>query len=239
MEKSLGGLFKCASAGGKQVDHRSYARQGIAQEPTIHEGYAARKREKQGRTADRCQINRDIRSRNALLQHLQMKIKEIAAELAEMMKKGEALYEQRIKRLFIHRTERIGGVYGDAGERKRKAQKGERRTERRKRGSEQGERAAEQRKWNAAERSPEVAGTVEDEPRVYLGSEATEMPFNDDFQDKSVENVIEQIKEQIKALQEAEEGMQDDIQKARGFLSEQQEVQPEHKPKKRRTGPKR
>ena len=33
--------------------------------------------------------------------------------------------------------------------------------------------------------------------------------------------------------------MQDDIQKARGFLSEQQEVQPEHKPKKRRTGPKR
>ena len=33
--------------------------------------------------------------------------------------------------------------------------------------------------------------------------------------------------------------MQDDIQKARGFLSEQQKVQPEHKPKKRRTGPKR
>ena len=54
-----------------------------------------------------------------------------------------------------------------------------------------------------------------------------------------VENAIEQIKEQIEALQEAEEGMQDDIQKARGFLSEQQEVQPEHKPKKRRTGPKR
>ena len=63
--------------------------------------------------------------------------------------------------------------------------------------------------------------------------------LNGDFQDKSVENVIEQIKEQIEDLQEAEEGMQDDIQKARGFLSEQQEVQPEHKPKKRRTGPKR
>ena len=207
--------------------------------PTIHEGYAARKREKQGRTADRCQINRDIRSRNALLKHLQMKIKEIAAELAEMMKKGEALYEQRIKRLFIHRTERIGGVYGDAGERKRKTQKGERRTERRKRGSEQGERAAEQRKWDAAERSPEVAGTVEDEPRVSLGSESAKMPLNGDFMDEGVEYVIEQIKEQIKALQELEEGMQDDIQKARGFLSEQQEVQPEHKPKKRRTGSKR
>ena len=33
---------------------------------------------------------------------------------------------------------------------------------------------------------------MEDEPRVYLGSETTEMPFNDDFQDKSVENAIEQ-----------------------------------------------
>ena len=65
------------------------------------------------------------------------------------------------------------------------------------------------------------------------------MPFNGDFQDKSVEKVVEKIKEQIKALQEAEEGMQDDIQKARGVLSEQQEVQPEHKPQKRRTGPKR
>lgn len=26
-------------------------------------------------------------------------------------------------------------------------------------------------------------GTVEDEPRVYLRLEATEMPFNDDFQE--------------------------------------------------------
>ena len=184
-------------------------------------------------------MNREIRSRNALLQQLQAKIKEIAAELAELMRKGEAFYEQRIKRLFIHRTETIGGVYGDAGEGKRKAQKGERRTKRRERGSEQGERAAEQRKWDAAERSPEVAGAVEDEPRVSLGSESAKMPLNGDFSDKGVEYVIEQIKEQIEALQKLEEGMQDDLQKARKFLSEQPEVQPEHKPKKRRTGPKR
>lgn len=223
----------------KQVDHRSYARQGIEQEPTIHEGYTARKREKQGKAADRCQMNREIRSRNALLQQLQAKIKEIAAELAELMRKGEAFYEQRIKRLFIHRTETIGGVYGDAGEGKRKAQKGERRTKRRERGSEQGERAAEQRKWDAAERSPEVAGAVEDEPRVSLGSESAKMPLNGDFSDKGVEYVIEQIKEQIEALQKLEEGMQDDLQKARKFLSEQPEVQPEHKTPKRRTGPKR
>lgn len=32
---------------------------------------------------------------------------------------------------------------------------------------------------------------MEDEPRVYLRLEATEMPFNDDFQDKSVEIVAD------------------------------------------------
>ena len=84
----------------------------------------------------------------------------------------------------------------------------------------------------------EVAGAVEDEPRVSLGSESAKMPLNGDFSDKGVEYVIEQLKEQIEALQKLEEGMQDDLQKARKFLSEQPEVQPKHKTPKRRTGPK-
>lgn len=41
-----------------QIDHRSYARQAVEQEPTIHEGYAARKMEREGRVSDRCEINR-------------------------------------------------------------------------------------------------------------------------------------------------------------------------------------
>ena len=143
----------------KQVDHRSYVRQGIDQEPTIHEGYAARKMEKQGRTADQCQMNREIRSRNALLRRLQMKLKEIAAELAEIVKKGEAFYEQRVKRLFIHRTERIGGVYGDAGS-------GQREIEYRKREAERGERAAEQRKWYVAAGSSELEKEMGEEESV-------------------------------------------------------------------------
>lgn len=47
-----------------QIDHRSYARQAIEQEPTIHEGYAARKMEREGRVSDRCEINRKTKALN-------------------------------------------------------------------------------------------------------------------------------------------------------------------------------
>ena len=47
-----------------QIDHRSYARQAVEQEPTIHEGYAARKMEREGRVSDRCEINRETKALN-------------------------------------------------------------------------------------------------------------------------------------------------------------------------------
>lgn len=47
-----------------QIDHRSYARQAIEQEPTIHEGYTARKMEREGRVSDRCEINRETKALN-------------------------------------------------------------------------------------------------------------------------------------------------------------------------------
>lgn len=47
-----------------QIDHRSYARQAIEQEPTIHEGYAARKMERERRVSDRCEINRETKTLN-------------------------------------------------------------------------------------------------------------------------------------------------------------------------------
>jgi len=49
----------------KQLDHRSYERQGKEQIPTIHEGYIARKMEKNGKVSERCQINRDIKTYNS------------------------------------------------------------------------------------------------------------------------------------------------------------------------------
>ncbi len=49
----------------ERIDHRSYAEQGIDLEPTIHEGRAAREMEKRGEVSELCEINRQIRARNA------------------------------------------------------------------------------------------------------------------------------------------------------------------------------
>lgn len=46
----------------QQIDHRSYAEQGIDKAPTIHEGYSARAMEQRGEPSDRCQTNREIRA---------------------------------------------------------------------------------------------------------------------------------------------------------------------------------
>ncbi|MBO6241566.1 MAG: MobA/MobL family protein [Butyrivibrio sp.] len=61
------------------IDHRSYERQGLDIEPTVHEGVTARKMEKNGKVSDRCEINREIRQRNMLRQ-------KIADEFSELSK---------------------------------------------------------------------------------------------------------------------------------------------------------
>lgn len=48
-----------------RVDHRSLKDQGIDREPTIHEGYAARKMEREGLVSERCETNRQINAANA------------------------------------------------------------------------------------------------------------------------------------------------------------------------------
>ena len=53
-----------------RIDHRSYARQGISKMPTVHEGYAARKRVADGLPSDRVQINAEIRQENVLIQQI-------------------------------------------------------------------------------------------------------------------------------------------------------------------------
>jgi len=73
----------------KQIDHRSYERQGLDQEPTIHEGVTARSMERDGRSADRCQINREVRQRNLIREQ----IRSLAAEITEIiLEKARELY---------------------------------------------------------------------------------------------------------------------------------------------------
>ena len=60
------------------IDHRSFADQGITEQPTIHEGYIAQNMEKKGMISDRCEINRQIRADNKMLRELKAQVAKLA-----------------------------------------------------------------------------------------------------------------------------------------------------------------
>ena len=62
----------------ERIDHRSFADQGKDEQPTIHEGVAARAMEKKGIVSDRCELNRQIRRDNALLRQLKAEVQKLA-----------------------------------------------------------------------------------------------------------------------------------------------------------------
>lgn len=88
----------------KQIDHRSYARQAEEQRaqgldvvekvPTIHEGVTARKMAAEGKTADRVQINRDVRQLNAI----QQKMKDLAQQITAIVTEKARGILERFKR---------------------------------------------------------------------------------------------------------------------------------------------
>ena len=61
-----------------RIDHRSHAERGLTEQPTIHEGVAARAMEKKGIISDRCELNRQIKADNALLRELKAAVKKLA-----------------------------------------------------------------------------------------------------------------------------------------------------------------
>lgn len=67
-----------------QIDHRSYKRRGIDLKPTIHEGYVARKMERNGKISNRCQINREITLKNNELLATSKELKQINKSLEEL-----------------------------------------------------------------------------------------------------------------------------------------------------------
>ena len=61
----------------ERIDHRSFADQGKDEQPTIHEGVAARAMEKKGIVSDRCELNRQIRRDNALLRQIKAEFQKL------------------------------------------------------------------------------------------------------------------------------------------------------------------
>ena len=68
-----------------RIDHRSHAARGLTEQPTVHEGVAARAMERQGFTADRCELNRQIRADNAFLRELRRQVERIARAVMDTL----------------------------------------------------------------------------------------------------------------------------------------------------------
>ena len=89
-----------------RIDHRSHAERGLEEQPTIHEGVAARALEKKGIIADRCEINRQIKADNALLRELKATVKKlmqavknslpVIAEKLETLRQNMIIYRYQI-----------------------------------------------------------------------------------------------------------------------------------------------
>lgn len=61
-----------------RIDHRSHAARGLLELPTVHEGVVARTMERKGYTANRCELNRQIKADNAFLRELRRQMERIA-----------------------------------------------------------------------------------------------------------------------------------------------------------------
>lgn len=88
----------------QQIDHRSLAEQGKEEEPTIHEGYVARKIEKQGGVSELCEQNRQIIKRNNLLKQIQAELKNLKEKLSAFMQEKGASVNDRIGELLKRRN---------------------------------------------------------------------------------------------------------------------------------------
>lgn len=91
----------------QQIDHRSYKRQGLALEPTIHEGFRARQMEQCGEMSDRCEYNRIIKQLNHVTKEWYHTMKVLHQMIMEKVR-------EVIGRIY-DRTARSSGYSGKTG----------------------------------------------------------------------------------------------------------------------------
>ena len=85
-----------------RIDHRSHAARGLPELPTVHEGVAARTMERKGYTADRCELNRQIKADNAFLRELRRQMERIAKAVLDTIPAiAKALEALRQKLLML------------------------------------------------------------------------------------------------------------------------------------------
>ena len=97
-----------------KIDHRSYKEQGAHQLPTIHEGPTVRAMEKKGIRTEKGNLNRFIRSANALLKKMIARYKELAAWIKEAKENlNEPVSPSLSLLLMDYLKKRNTGAYSD------------------------------------------------------------------------------------------------------------------------------
>ena len=94
----------------ERIDHRSFARQGIEQIPSIHLGVAASQMERKGIETERGNINREIKAKNKILAEIKAKIASLKNWIEKFTaEKSEPVKTESIIELLNQRsTENIG-----------------------------------------------------------------------------------------------------------------------------------
>lgn len=67
----------------ERVDCRSHAARGMTEQPTVHEGYYAKKLESMGIVSDRCELNRQIKEDNRILRELKRQVRKLMKAVKE------------------------------------------------------------------------------------------------------------------------------------------------------------
>lgn len=117
----------------KRIDHRSYKRQGIDKEPTIHEGYKVRMIAKKSSIAlDRMAENWKIKQRNEYMQRIKQELEKVQQELEKIIKEKERAInagKQRIAELLARRSRTVNSDNREPDERERETEGRERTAE--------------------------------------------------------------------------------------------------------------
>lgn len=96
----------------EKIDYRSYERQGKKKTPTIHEGYKARKIEKNGKISERCEENRLIKKENIKSEHELEQTKQLKNELEQIENEIKAL-EKELKNFTDKEKETKGSAINE------------------------------------------------------------------------------------------------------------------------------
>ena len=202
----------------QKIDHRSYARQGIDQTPTIHEGHKARKMEREGAVSDRCEINRQIKEYNSL-QKTVAKLQESRENITSKMKEKVRKINGEIRRIRNDLRARVGRdasrdarsvseLAGDArGEREtqyreRQAQSGDRETQCGERQAEWRERETQYREQQAQSRKPVPAPKVNEPVKPKTQEQVKAEPIVTE-EERTLDRLYQEYKQAYQAYDKA------------------------------------